>query len=80
MSSVRSAASDAHRAMPTQARGLLDRPSMLGAAGPDSQHCHRPKRSLAHTHHSSYRAASPTDSPWLTTPTTRPMIPLREKG
>ena len=45
--------------MPAQARELLDRPAMLGAAAPDSQHCQRPKGSLAHTPHSSQRADSP---------------------
>ena len=51
------------RARPAQARGLLDRPFMLGAVVPDSQHCHRPKGWLAHTPHSSHRAAWPADSP-----------------
>ena len=49
--------------MPAQARGLPDRPFMLGAVVPDSQHCHRPKGWLAHTPHSSHRAAAPADSP-----------------
>ena len=46
---------------------------MLGSAVPDSQHCHRPKGSLAHTPHSSHQADSPADSPleYLAT-----MVPL----
>ena len=54
MSSVRSATSAAHRgrAMPDQ--GPQEHPSMLGAAVLDSQLCHRPKGSLAHTPHSSH--------------------------
>ena len=51
------------QAMPALARGLLDRPAMLGTAVPDSQHWHRPRGSLAHTPHSSHRANSPADSP-----------------
>ena len=48
------------RAMPAQAQGLLERRSVLGSAAvPDCQYCYRPKGSLAHTHHSSPRAASP---------------------
>ena len=45
MSSMRSATSAAHRvpSPPAQARGLLERHSMLGAVVPDRQHCHRPK-------------------------------------
>ena len=44
MSSVRSATSAAHRgrAMPAQAQGPQEHPSMLGAAVLDSQLCHRP--------------------------------------
>ena len=46
--------------MPAQAQGLLERRSVLGSAAvPDCQYCYRPKGSLAHTHHSSHRAASP---------------------
>ena len=41
--SARSATSATHRvrAMPAQARGLLDHLTMLAVAVPDSQHCHR---------------------------------------
>ena len=55
---MRSATSAARRvpAMPDQARGLLDRPSQVGAVAPDSQHCRRPEGSLAHTPHSTHRA------------------------
>ena len=56
------------RTMLAQARGLQDRPSMLGAAAPDSQHCRRPVGSLAHTPHSSHRADSPAPRPGCTSP------------
>ena len=44
--------------MPAQVRELLERPFILGTAGPDDLHCYHPKGSLAHTSHSSHRAAS----------------------
>ena len=46
-------------AMPAQVRELLERPFILGTAGPDGLHCHHPKGSLAYTPRSSHRAASP---------------------
>ena len=39
--------------------GFLQHPSTVGAAVPDSQHCHRPKGSLAHTPHFSHRRTRP---------------------
>ena len=38
-------------------------PFHVGRGSPDSQHCRRPKVSLAHTPHSSHQADSPADSP-----------------
>ena len=56
MSSVHSATSAAHR-VPSHA-GASPRaagpPFHFGGAVPDSQHCHHPKGSLAHTPHSSH--------------------------
>ena len=46
---------------------------MLGSAVPDSQHCHRPKGSLAHTPHSTHQADSPADSPLEYPATTVPL-------
>ena len=61
MSSVRSATSAAHR-VPSHAGPnprATGAPFHVGAAAPDSQHCRRPVGSLAHSPHSSHRAASP---------------------
>ena len=63
------------RAMPAQARGLMDRPSIWGALAPDSQHCHRPEGSLAHTSHSSHRAASPPNEPCHYSAAVPPALP-----
>ena len=62
MSSVHSATSAAHR-VPSHSgpspRAALGHPSTLGAAVPDSQHCHRPEGTPAHTPHSNRREDSP---------------------
>ena len=62
MASVRSAPSAAHR-VPSHSgpspRAALGHPSTLGAAVPDSQHCHRPEGPPAHTPHSNHREDSP---------------------
>ena len=56
MSSVHSATSAAHRVL--SHAGASPRaagpPFHCGGAVPDSQHCHHPKGSLAHTPHSSH--------------------------